>query len=108
MRDIQNKHAKDGERKLGRKHFHYRTCPDELNDKLTGYPHNGVTPFLFEKSDNEVEQLSTIVISHIIDKGPETLSEDETWTRAFWLGGGNKDVKLSKYFFRQSSGFNAL
>jgi hypothetical protein len=35
----------------------------------------------------------------MISEGPETLPEGAPWTRAFWLGGGNVDVKLSKNFF---------
>ena len=29
---------------LGKKFFNFRLCPPEVNDELTGYSHNGVTP----------------------------------------------------------------
>ena len=87
MRNYQNTHCPDN--KLGRKHFHYRVADEQKSFELTGYPHNGVTPFLLG------DQVGCIILSETLEKGVgQTQGAD--WTQAFWLGGGNVDVKLSK------------
>jgi hypothetical protein len=54
---------------------------------------------LFQKEGAEpYEKITTVIVSDVIEHGPETLTKDQTWTKAFWLGGGNVDVKLSKCF----------
>lgn len=85
MRNLQNDHSKKD--KLGRKYFNFRMVDQDLSTEMTGYPHNGVTPFLLG------DQIQTVLVSHNLDEGVG----EGPWTRAMWLGGGNKDVKMSKY-----------
>ena len=84
MRDYQNQNCPDN--KLGRKNFHYRVADENKSFEMTGYPHNGVTPFLLG------DQIKDVIVSEVISKG----TGSDNWVRAFWLGGGNIDVKLSK------------
>ena len=56
----------------------------KVSDRISGYYHNAVTPFLF----NEV---IPVIISDKIEK----LSP-----QFFWLGGGHTDLKISKKIFK--------
>lgn len=86
MRDLQNTRSK--KKNLGRKCFNFRVVDQELSNEMTGYPRNGVTPFLLG------DKIKTIIASENLDKGVG----EGNWSRSFWLGGGNVDVKMSKFF----------
>jgi len=83
MRDYQN--LKCPLNKAGRKSFHYRVADEEISTKMTGYSHNGVTPFLLGNV------LKDILVSDSLKFGVGK----SQWVQSFWLGGGNVDVKLS-------------
>lgn len=87
MRDLQNAHSP--QKNLGKKYFNFRVIDEKISTEMTGYPKNGVTPFLLG------EKIHTIIASENLDKGVG----EGNWSRSFWLGGGNVDVKLSMFFF---------
>jgi len=56
-----------------------RLAPEEVSEKLTGYGHNGVSPFgMLDKS------IPVIVCKSISNVKPKFI----------WMGGGHKDLKL--------------
>ncbi|GLI67325.1 hypothetical protein VaNZ11_011512 [Volvox africanus] len=67
-----------GGRKFGRQYYNMRLATEEVNDTLTGFSHNAVTPICMR------EQLP-ILMSHRIAK----LQPGE-----FWLGAGEVDLKV--------------
>ncbi|GIL54987.1 hypothetical protein Vafri_10665 [Volvox africanus] len=67
-----------GGRKLGRQYYNMRLAAEEVNDRLTGFSHNAVTPICMR------ERLP-ILMSHRIAK----LQPGE-----FWLGAGEVDLKV--------------
>lgn len=85
MRDLQNNNS--DKKKIGRKYFNFRVLDEEISTEMTGFPRNGVTPFLLG------EEIKVVIASDNINKGVGS----GPWTRAFWLGGGNVDVKLSNF-----------
>lgn len=66
--------------KVGKKAFHMRLAKEEDSERLTGYAHGGVTPVGLVDGDVPV----------IISDAIMALSPD-----AFWLGGGETDLKMS-------------
>ena len=58
--------------------FNFRVCPPEVNDELTGFSHNGVTPLGTRRN-------VPIILSDRIAKLENGF---------FWLGGGEPDVKI--------------
>ncbi|KXZ54798.1 hypothetical protein GPECTOR_4g869 [Gonium pectorale] len=69
-----------GGRKFGRQYYNMRLAPEEVNDALTGYSHNAVTPIAMR------ERLP-MVLSHRI----AALADEEG---EFWLGAGEVDLKV--------------
>lgn len=74
-----------GLRPLGKERFDskyfsdLRLAPEEASEKLTGYGHNGVSPFgMLDKS------IPVIVCKSISNVRPKFI----------WMGGGHKDLKL--------------
>ncbi|GFR50353.1 hypothetical protein Agub_g12562, partial [Astrephomene gubernaculifera] len=67
-----------GGRKYGRQYYNMRLAPEEVNDELTGFSHNAVTPICMR------ERLP-IVLSHRITQLP---------AGRFWLGAGEVDLKV--------------
>jgi prolyl-tRNA editing enzyme YbaK/EbsC (Cys-tRNA(Pro) deacylase) len=56
-----------------------RLAPEEVSEKLTGYGHNGVSPFgMLDKS------IPIVVCKSILDVRPKFI----------YMGGGHKDLKL--------------
>ena len=66
---------------MSKKHFNFRLCPPEINDELTGFSHNGVTPL-------GSKQKLHIILSDAILKLAKVHGRD-----FFWLGGGEVDLK---------------
>lgn len=60
---------------LGKKNFNFRLAPEEVNDQLSGFEHNAVTPIGMK-----------VKIPIILDKRITELD-------FIWLGGGELDVK---------------
>ncbi|KRX05402.1 YbaK/aminoacyl-tRNA synthetase-associated domain [Pseudocohnilembus persalinus] len=77
-RYIQNQNAPTEKEQIGSKGFHYRLVPESLQEELTGYIFNGVTPF-----DLLTEE-----------KIPIFLPQELVPLEFFYLGGGHPDVKL--------------
>ena len=77
MKSYQNNNC---EVKASRKYFHYRLASGEMNNELSGYMHNAVTPFMFK--DTSIP----FVLSDRITKLQPAY---------FWLGGGHVNTKLS-------------
>jgi prolyl-tRNA editing enzyme YbaK/EbsC (Cys-tRNA(Pro) deacylase) len=69
-----------GSTRMNPKYFtDLRLAPEEVSEKLTGYGHNGVSPFgLLDKS------IPIIVCKSILNVRPKFI----------WMGGGHKDLKL--------------
>lgn len=69
-----------GSSRLDSKYFSdMRLAPEEVSEKLTGYGHNGVSPFgMLEKS------IPIIICKSILSVRPMFI----------WMGGGHKDLKL--------------
>lgn len=56
-----------------------RLAPEEVSEKLTGYSHNGVSPFgMLDRT------IPIIVSKSVLDVKP----------RFIWMGGGHKELKL--------------
>lgn len=68
--------------------MNWRLCSEEMNDKLTGYSHNSVTPLGMK---NEM----LMIVSHeMINVPTEEQQEEGCSLRKFvWLGGGHVDIK---------------
>ncbi|PNW80986.1 hypothetical protein CHLRE_07g338250v5 [Chlamydomonas reinhardtii] len=67
-----------GGRKFGRQYYNMRLAPEEVNDALTGYSHNAVSPIGLK------ENLPIILSSKITQLDPEF----------FWMGAGEVDLKV--------------
>ncbi|GLC41642.1 hypothetical protein PLESTB_000693600 [Pleodorina starrii] len=65
-------------RKFGRQYFNMRLAPEEVNDALTGYSHNAVSPI-------GMRERLPMLLSHRIAR----LQPGE-----FWLGAGEVDLKV--------------
>ncbi len=66
---------------LSKKYFNFRLCPPDINDQLTGYSHNAVTPL------GSVEKLPVIMSDKIMELAKVHRKD------YFWLGGGEIDLK---------------
>ena len=70
-----------------------RLAPEEVSENLTGYGHNGVSPFgLVDKS------IPIIVCKSILNVRPKFV----------WMGGGHKDLKLGMAVSEFVNGANAI
>ncbi|EFJ41241.1 hypothetical protein VOLCADRAFT_107762 [Volvox carteri f. nagariensis] len=69
-----------GGRKFGRQYYNMRLAAEEVNDQLTGFSHNAVTPICMR------ERLPILMSHHIAKLQP----------REFWLGAGEVDLKLHR------------
>ncbi|KAG2434772.1 hypothetical protein HXX76_007657 [Chlamydomonas incerta] len=67
-----------GGRRFGRQYYNMRLAPEEVNDALTGYSHNAVSPIGLK------ENLPIILSSKITQLDPEF----------FWMGAGEVDLKV--------------
>jgi prolyl-tRNA editing enzyme YbaK/EbsC (Cys-tRNA(Pro) deacylase) len=61
---------------LGKKNFNFRFAPEDVNDRLSGFEHNAVTPIGMKVP------IPIILDQAIVDK-----------LEFIWLGGGEVDVK---------------
>ena len=46
VRDYQHSHTPD--KKVTRSALNFRVCDESVSDEMSGYGHNGVTPFFFK------------------------------------------------------------
>ncbi|KAG2434874.1 hypothetical protein HYH02_012074 [Chlamydomonas schloesseri] len=67
-----------GGRRFGRQYYNMRLAPEEVNDALTGYSHNAVSPIGMK------EDLPIILSSKITQLDPPL----------FWMGAGEVDLKV--------------
>ena len=66
------------EKRLPRKRFHFRLAPEAVSDALSGFIHNGVTPF------GMLHDVPIVICKNCLDVQPAYL----------FMGGGKVDVKL--------------
>jgi len=67
-----------------------RLAPERVSEELTGYGHNGVSPFGLDDSTIPVIVCKSIVV---VDDG-DNVNAALTAPRFVWMGGGDKDWKL--------------
>lgn len=77
LRDLVHQ-QRSAENRLPRKRFHFRLAPADVNDALTGFEHNAVSPF------GMLTDIPIIICQHALEVSPSYL----------FLGGGEVDVKL--------------
>lgn len=70
-----------------------RLAPEETSDKLTGYRHNGVSPFGMLD-----ESIPIILCKNVMNVAPKFI----------WMGGGDKDWKLGMAVSEFVKGVNAI
>lgn len=89
MRDYNNLNSNE---KVSRAMHKYRLAEEEQSEEVSGYQRGGVTPFLLKTS-------MPVVVSQNIQKlSPQFL----------WMGGGFKDVKISKNNFTKGISLKEL
>ena len=66
------------ETRLPRKRFHFRLAPEAVSDRLSGFIHNGVTPF------GMLHDVPIVICRNCLDVQPAYL----------FMGGGKVDIKL--------------
>ena len=81
MRDYNNDNS---DQKVSRSMHKYKLTEENINEELSGYEHGGVTPVLLNTD------MPILISQTIADLRP----------RCFWLGGGFKDLKLSRLDFK--------
>ena len=64
--------------RLPRKRFHFRLAPEHVSDTLSGFQHNGVSPFGMH------QDIPIVICSHCLDVQPSYL----------FMGGGKVDIKV--------------
>ncbi len=69
---------KPGNRRLAMSNFNFQLAPESVSDKLTGFIHNGVSPF------GMASPLPVIICQRCIEVSPPRV----------WMGGGHPDVKV--------------
>jgi len=67
-----------GKDRLNKKKFNFQLAPEDVSDKLTGFIHNGVSPFGMKTP------LPIIVCERCVQVEPSVL----------WMGGGHPNLKL--------------
>jgi prolyl-tRNA editing enzyme YbaK/EbsC (Cys-tRNA(Pro) deacylase) len=77
LRDVIHELRKPEDR-LSRKKFHFQLAPEEVNDKLTGFTHNAVTPF------GMMSKIPIVLCKRCLDMEPKFM----------FFGGGKVNVKL--------------
>mmetsp|Transcript_135155 Transcript_135155/g.252684 ORF Transcript_135155/g.252684 Transcript_135155/m.252684 type:complete len:92 (-) Transcript_135155:17-292(-) len=63
---------------MGRKQYNFRLVDEATNDRLSGYPHNAVTPLAM------AADMPVVISDKILELADGT----------FWLGGGHVDLKM--------------
>ena len=71
-----------------------RLAPEDVSEKLTGYGHNGVSPFGMIDST-----IPIIVCKNIVDN---------VRPKFIWMGGGDKDWKLGMAVSEMVSALNSI
>jgi len=71
-----------------------RLAPEDVSETLTGYGHNGVSPFGMLDST-----IPIIVCKNIVEN---------VWPKFIWMGGGDKDWKLGMAVTEFISALNAI
>lgn len=70
-----------------------RLAPEDVSEKLTGYGHNGVSPFgMLDAS------IPVIVCKSVLNVRPKFV----------WMGGGHKDLKLGMAVSEFVNALNAI
>ena len=76
VREVQNSNM---EKKFGNSQFNFRLAENEIQEQMTGYIKNGVTPFNFR------QKMPIYLSSRLQALAPQF----------FWVGGGHPNLKLS-------------
>lgn len=69
---------KPGEHRLSKSNFNFQLAPETVSDALTGFIHNGVTPYALKTS------LPILICQRCLQVSPPLI----------WMGGGHPQVKL--------------
>jgi hypothetical protein len=78
--------------RLPKKRFNFQLAPEEKNDELTGFPHNGVCPI------GLLKKIPIIVCQSCLQLSPPII----------WMGGGEVDLKLGAPLFDFIASVGAL